>query len=169
MTTNTDVNFGIILVINGKDVAIEPEKALGDAKKNGVDFKLPHRVEIGTVAELGTFLRTLTDDAVTLPSGDSFPSPLNEAYKKLIELHLAVEQLDLRVPPSQDSNGVEILSTDRKPTTFTLGLSATWTSGREVQLIQDKLAIKGLYVKLEKKDAETQPTRDAKPQSNIGK
>jgi len=36
------------------------------------------------------------------------------------------------------------------PTTFTLGLSATWSDNDKVELIQGKLAIKGLYVKLVK-------------------
>ena len=146
MTTN--VNFGIILEINGEDVAIEPAKAVTDAKKNGVEFSLPRRVEIGTAAELRAFLTTLTDDTVSLPSGDSFPSPLDSAYNKLISLNLAVEKLDLKIPPSQNADGSTI--TPSKPTTFTLGLSATWSNNDKVDLITGRLAIKGLYVKVAK-------------------
>jgi hypothetical protein len=144
----TDVNFGVILEINGEDVTIEPAKAVTDAKKNGVEFSLPRRVEIGTAAELGAFLGTLTDDTVALPSGDSFPSPLDSAYKKLVSLNLAVEELNLKVPPSLNPDGTAITPT--RPTTFTLGLSATWSNDDKVDLISGKLAIKGLYVKVKK-------------------
>lgn len=142
------VNVGIVLEINGEDVAIEPAKALTDAKKNGVEFSLPRRVEVGTAADLHAFLNTLTDDAVSLPSGDDFPSPLDSAYKKVMSLNLAVEELNLKVPPSLNADGTAI--TPAKPTTFTLGLSATWSDNDKVELIQGKLAIKGLYVKLVK-------------------
>ncbi|OZH53061.1 hypothetical protein AFK68_20215 [Hydrocoleum sp. CS-953] len=107
MTTN--VNFGVVLEINGEDVAIEPTKAVTDAKKNGVEFSLPRRVEVGTAADLAGFLGTLTDEVPSLPSGDSFPSPLDTVYKKLTSLNLAVEELYLKVPPSLDAAGVKLL------------------------------------------------------------
>lgn len=134
----TSVDFGVILIINGKDVPIEPAKAVRNAKVDGMEFSLPQRVEIGTAAELGAFLGTLTDDLPHLPQSSDFPTPLDQVYGKLTSLNLAVEKLDLRVPPS----------TPAKPTTFTLGLSATWSDGSEVNLISGKLAIKGLYVRM---------------------
>jgi len=99
------VNFGIVLEINGEDVAIEPAKALTDAKKNGVEFSLPRRVEVGTAADLHAFLNTLTDGVPPLPSGDNLPSPLDSAYEKVMSLNLAVEALTLKVPPSVKEDG----------------------------------------------------------------
>ena len=144
----TDVTFGVILEINGEDVPLEPAKAVTDAKKNGVEYSLPHRVEVGTAAELGAFLNTLANDVPALPSGDSFPTPLDDVYKKVISLNLAVEELNLKVPPSLNADGSAI--TPPRPTTFTLGLSATWSGNQKVELITGKLAIKGLYVKVVK-------------------
>jgi hypothetical protein len=143
------VNFGIILEINGEDVPIEPAKAITDAKRNGVEYSLPRRVEVGTAAELGAFLETLADGVPPLPSGDNFPSPLNTVYQKMISLNLAVEELNLKVPPSVQADGVTAINPPL-PTTFTLGLSATWRDNEKVELITGKLAIKGLYVKLVK-------------------
>jgi hypothetical protein len=143
------VNVGIVLEINGEDVAIEPAKALTDAKKNGVEFSLPRRVEVGTAADLHAFLNTLTDGVPPLPSGDNFPSPLDSAYEKVMSLNLAVEALTLKVPPSVKEDGSGKFDPPL-PTTFTLGLSATWSDNDKVELIQGKLAIKGLYVKLVK-------------------
>lgn len=150
MTTN--VNFGVILEINGEDVAIEPPKAITDAKKNGVEFSLPRRVEVGTAEDLTTFITTLTDDSFSLPTAEDFPSPLDSAYEKLVSLNLAVEELYLKVPPSLNADGTPITPT--RPTTFNLGLSATWSDDDTVVLIgtqdQPKLTIKGLYVKVSK-------------------
>ena len=134
----TEVAFGIILEINGEDVSLEPKFMRQDGK-NGVEFFLPRRVEVGTAEDLDSFLKTLTDDNVSLPTGDNFPNPLDIVYKKLTLLNLAVEKLDLKVPPIKG-----------EPTTFTLGLSATWSDNEKVSLIENKLVIKGLYVKLVK-------------------
>jgi hypothetical protein len=144
----TDVILGVILEINGEDVPIEPAKAMRDVKKNGVEYSLPHRVEVGTAAELGAFLNTLADDVPALPSGDSFPSPLDDVYKRVTSLNLAVEELNLKVPPSVAADGITPIAPS--PTTFTLGLSATWSDNNKVNLITGKLAIKGLYVKVVK-------------------
>lgn len=133
----TQVAFGIILEINGEDVSLEPKFMRQDGQ-NGVEFSLPRRVEVGTAKDLGSFLNTLTDDSVSLPTGDHLPNPLKTVYNKLTSLNLAVEELDLKVPPGEG------------PTTFTLGLSATWIEDDKVSLIKDKLFIKGLYVKLVK-------------------
>ena len=145
MTTN--LNAGVILEINGQDVAIEPAKAITDAKKKGVEYSLPRPVTLGTADDLNDFLKTLADDVPALPTGDNFPSPLDKVYKKLTSLNLTVEELKLKVPPSLNEDGTPIASP--KSTAFTIGLSATWTDNEKVN-ITDKLAIKGIYVKVEK-------------------
>lgn len=148
MTTNVDVDFGIILEINGKDVAIEPSKAITDFKKNGVTYNLNDRVEIGTANDLKAFLDTLAPDVPDLPKANDYPTPLDTVFNKLTKLHLAVEKLELKVPPSLKADNSPI--TPAQPTTFTLKLSATWADNDKVSLIEGKLAIKGLYVTVAK-------------------
>lgn len=160
MTTHgTDVNFGVILEINGQDVAIEPAKVVTEAKTSGVEFTLPHRIEVESVGDLTTFVGTLTSDTPKLPQASDFPSPLDQAYAKLQALNLAVEELTLKIPPShishikdgkKEGELVPIPPADQEPTTFTIGLSATWSNNDKVDLITGKLAIKGIYVKVVK-------------------
>lgn len=142
----TDVKVGVILEINGEDVSLEPTTSLANVKQTGVEYSLPRRVEVGTAKELVTFLSTLADQEITLPSSTNFPEPLASVYKRLNDLNLTVEQLDIKVPPSEDTKNNPISPEPR--TTITLGLSATWSAEGPINLIDGKLAIKGLYVTL---------------------
>ena len=131
MPTQVNADAGVILEINGEDVAIYPTQAITDAKKNGVKYELPRPVPIGTAEDLNAFLKTLSDDVPPLPKGDTFPSPLDTVYNKLISLNLAVEELTLKVPASLQADGKTAI--DPPPaTTFTLGLSATWKDNEKV-------------------------------------
>ena len=76
------------------------------------------------------------------PKPQTFPAPLDDAYAKLEEIVLAVENFHLKILGTQEK------ADKGRSADYSLGLSATWPIGEEIDLIDDVLAIKGLYLKL---------------------
>jgi hypothetical protein len=144
-------NPGVLLVINGTDVALTPS-SVGDYKKDGMHFELPEKVELGTLKNLNDLL-TGTFDAPALPSADSFPGPLDKVYGTLTDLVLAIDTFTLDVPASLKADGTAIPDADRV-TTFSLGISAA-LPGAGADIIPGKLAIKGIYLQIVKEKPTT--------------
>jgi hypothetical protein len=135
-------NPGLVLLINGEVVTLKPSDANSpDRVANGATYELTDPVEIGSAADLNTFLSNQFG-VNALPAADTFPSPLDQVYGKLADLVLSVEQFKLNIPPKAAN----------KSPTFTIGLAAEWKAGEEVSLIDGKLAIKGIYVQIVKDD-----------------
>jgi len=143
-------NGGIILSINGTDVALGP-KDVSDALKKGASYELSAPIAVGSAQDLSTFL---TDQfgAPALPPASSFPAPLDSVYNKVTNLVLTVDKFKVVVPPSQNADGTPIPPANQKATSFSIGISAVWPPGQEVSLIPGKLAIKGLFLQVDKDD-----------------
>ena len=141
---------GIVLSLNGQDVTLSPSST-GDLKKTGAEYTLPEPIAIGSAKDISAFLSD-TFGAPALPAASTFPSPLDQVYGKLTDLVLTVDEFSLKVPPTQNADGSDIPPATRKATSFTVGISAMWPPGQEVNLITGKLAVKGIYLSVSKDD-----------------
>ncbi len=147
------VQLGLVFEINGKPVSVSPKQAISDfkaLKEKGIEFTLPERIELGTIEKLDDFLERQFGAEFSLPEASDFPSPLDQAYAKLEEIVLAVESFHLKVLGTQEK------ADKGRSADYSIGLSATWPIGEQLDLIEKVLAIKGVYLKLSN-EGETAP------------
>jgi hypothetical protein len=135
-----DAYFGIVLEVNGKEIALEPKTAINKIKELGIEAELPAGTEVhlGSIAGgLEKFAKTI-DPSFALPAQADLPlQPLRDAYGALTTAELTINDLYLKIPPagSQDS------------TAYRLGLYVGW-SGDAKTLVGD-LKLKGFSIKLD--------------------
>lgn len=157
MADNSQVFFGMVLELGGKEISLEPQTAITEIRTKGIEVALPTNqvVNIGGVGEnlksildsLGvesdSFLeiRTETQNGEDVNVAEIKNLPDIEALQNIVNLlfnaQLAVEQFHVRVPPTHrivagDAAGappteVEIPTAERGDTAYTIGLSAVWT------------------------------------------
>jgi hypothetical protein len=112
-TSTTNLVFGIVFEINGKQVPISTAD-VADAVKNGFEFTLPGPVDLGTIADLNTWLNTQWGVPVVDPS--TWPDVLKNVWNKAVSLDFTVAELHVKVPPKGSSDPVQ----------FTFGMTGTW-------------------------------------------
>ena len=112
--TSTNLVFGIVFVLNGKEVPISTAD-VADAVKNGFEFTLPGPVDLGTIADLGNWLNTQFGVPVVDPSG--WPDVLKNVWLKAVALDFSVEDMHVKVPPKGSPDPVQ----------FTFGMAGTWS------------------------------------------
>jgi hypothetical protein len=109
----TKLVFGVVFDLNGAKVPVSTAD-VADAITNGFEFTMPKPVDIGTIAQLGTWLNTQFGVPVVDPS--TWPDVLKNVWNKAVSLDFGVEELHVKVPPKG--------STD--PIQFTFGMTGTW-------------------------------------------
>ncbi|MEU8261574.1 hypothetical protein AB0C02_13255 [Micromonospora sp. NPDC048999] len=139
-----------MLSIDGKEVLLAPQD-VSDALKKGARYTLAEPVSLGTPGELVGFLdRNFGASGFSMPS---LPDPLDSIADKLGTLNVSIEKFNLTIPPTKDDKGVDLPQDKRKATSFTLGMAAVWSDDEVINLIDDKLAVKGVYLQVVKDDA----------------
>ncbi len=145
----TTATAGLVLSIDGKEVLLAPQD-VSDALKKGARFTLAEPVSLGTPGELADFLdRNFDASGFSMPS---LPYPLDKIADKLGTLNVSIEKFDLTIPPTQNSKGEALPPGEQKTTSFTLGMAAVWSDDEVVNLINGKLAVKGVYLQVVKDD-----------------
>jgi hypothetical protein len=146
-----DAYFGIVLEVNGKEIALEPKTAINKIKEQGIEAELPAGTEVhlGSMAGgLEKFVQTI-DPKFALPDQNDLPLPaLQNAYGALKTAELTINDLYLKIPPAN--------STDS--TSYRLGLYVGWSG--QAQTLVGSLKLKGFSVKL---DGTGQNGTDKKP------
>jgi hypothetical protein len=129
-TGDASVVFGIVLSVSGHSVPISTA-SLADAKENGVEFKLPQPVTLGTISE---FEQWVSDKfGVSKPDAGSLPSPLDTVVKTVEDMQVTIQQCHVKVPGSKSSD---------QTTRYTLSVAGTFQS--EIDLIPKTLSINGM-------------------------
>ncbi len=138
------IQFGIILLVNGKDVPLTPQAVAGaaqDLKANGMQLELSERLELGSLEGGIDSLVQIFDNSFYLDKlQDKLPEPVDGVVAKLTDLELTIEEFKLVIP------GTAI--TPKPPVSYTIGMSFMWGAGEEVMLIQEKIGIKGLFLRI---------------------
>lgn len=167
----TQLDFGILLLVNNEPVALRPTEEYANAinavtlaKLDGKKYQLTRPCHVGSLNDFNQFLQKY---GMSMPKAEDFPSPLDEVYNKLTSLELTVEEFMVNIPGSHKVKAgsinkarPQLLPTDIEaktpeekaatPTTYVLAVTVQWKSGEQVDLIQDTLAIQGFYCKISK-------------------
>lgn len=112
-----NISPGITVSLNGEDIQLEK-----NTKIAGTAFKLSNPVDIGTPADMATFVADqFGSDATTINASiTALPYPLNQMAARLANIHVTVEDFEVTVPQRADANA------PAGTTTFKVGLSGTW-------------------------------------------
>ncbi|MEO1390391.1 MAG: hypothetical protein AAFV85_23925 [Cyanobacteria bacterium J06634_6] len=170
---DSQVFFGMVLELGGKEISLEPQTAITEIKTKGIEVALPANqvVEIGSVgANLKSVLDSLgvesdsfleIKDVNGTPVAEIKDLPDIEVLKNIVNLlfnaQLSVEQFHVKVPPTHRITGgtaaapttALIPKTERAETAYTIGLSAVWIGDAGVLFgdPQTGLKLKGLFFK----------------------
>ena len=134
---------GIVVVVNGQDVPLEPSSLAGDKS-----FKLAHPVELGSATNLSNFLH----DSFGTPATDdlnaaiaALPAPLDGMASWLANLDVSIEAFEVTVPAKKDAQGAPLSPVPVN--SFTVGLAAM--SANSLAIIPGGvLAVRGIYLKV---------------------
>ncbi|MEA5464474.1 hypothetical protein [Leptothoe sp. PORK10 BA2] len=175
MPADSQVYFGMVLELGGKEISLEPQTAITEIRTKGIEVALPpdQTVEIGGVGEnlksildslnveSDSFLeiRTETRNGQVVKIAEIKDLPDIEVLKNIVNLlfnaQLAIQQFHVKVPPTHRVGAtpadplVLIPATERGDTRYTIGLSATWIGDAGVLFgdPQTGLKLKGLFFK----------------------
>jgi hypothetical protein len=132
-----DAYFGIVLDVNGKEIALEPKTAINKIKEQGIEAELPAGTEVhlGSVGGgLQGFVRTI-DPTFNLPKQEDLPLPiLQQAYGTLTTAEITINDLYLKIPPG---NGAK---------SYRLGLYVGWPEPKD---LVGSLKLKGFSLKID--------------------
>ena len=134
-----DAYLGVVLEINGKEIALEPKTAINKIKEQGIEAELPAGTEVrlGSIAGgLEAFVKKI-DTSFKLPAKADVPGPLQGMYDALTTVELTVNDLYLKVPPQVPAGG---------KSSYRLGIYVGWPTPQT--LIGD-LSLKGFSVKVQ--------------------
>ncbi|EKV02709.1 hypothetical protein Lepto7375DRAFT_4971 [Leptolyngbya sp. PCC 7375] len=149
------VFFGVVLELDGQEIALQPQNAITEIKEKGIEVGLPagERVVLGTVGErLKGILEALGVDDISFLKADGtldetqlpdIPA-IQTAVNLLTQANLAIEDFHLRIPPT----GTSATAPSKEETAYTVGLSATWTGDAGTLIESLDLKLKGLYFKV---------------------
>ncbi len=158
-----DAYFGVVLEINGKEIALEPKTAINKIKELGLEAQLPPGTEVhlGSIANgLEGFVQGI-DPNFKLPPKEDLPLPaLQKAYETLRSAELTINELYLKIPPKPATG-------DAPPTTYRLGVYIGWPAS--VSLIGESLKLKGFSLKIASTESGTLITEGDKQKKAAGK
>jgi len=127
--------FGIVLEVNGKEIALEPKTAIDQIKEKGIEAELPPGTEVHLGSLGGGLQGFATKLGVNLPAKTDLPLPvLQEAYDTLISAELTINDLYLKIPPNNATKS------------YRLGLYVGWPQAKD--LVGD-LKLKGFSLKID--------------------
>jgi hypothetical protein len=142
-----DAYFGIVLEVNGKEIALEPKTAINKIKDQGIEAELPPGTEVhlGSIAGgLEAFVKTI-DSSFSLPKKEDLPLPvLQDSYEALKTAELTINDLYLKIPPAGQG-----------PKSYRLGLYVGWP---DAKALVGSLKLKGFSLKIDGTEKE-----DGKP------
>lgn len=142
-----DAYFGVVLEINGKEIALEPKTAINQIKAQGLEAQLPPGTEVrlGSIAGgLEGFVKGI-DPTFALPKKEDLPLPaLQSAYGTLTTAELTINDLYLKIPPTP-------VGGNRPPTSYRLGIYIGWPNS--VSLIGETLKLRGFSIRVESSPA----------------
>jgi len=141
-----DTYMGVVLEINGKEIALEPKTAITNIKQTGLEAGLPAGTEVhlGSIAGgLEGFIQKI-DTSFKLPPKTDIPGPLQGMYGALTSVELTVNDLYVNIPPTAEKGKPQA------STGYRLGLYVGWP---EPQTLVGDLKLKGFSIKIENKSA----------------
>ncbi len=127
----TKLVFGVTFNLHGTQVPISTDD-VADAAKNGIEFRLPQAVDLGTLDDFVAWFNN--QFGVAIPSANDLPPPLDKIIGLLTSLNVRVDQFHIKIPGTADTDQNKY---------YTLAMSAFWTSGEGIPLIPGVLTIDG--------------------------
>jgi len=136
--------LGVVLELNGKEIALEPITDITRIKQDGIEAGLPTGTEVhlGSIAGGLKELIKKVDPSFKLPEASEIPEALRGMYGALTSVELTVNDLYVKIPPTADKGQPQA------STGYRLGLYVGWS---EPQPLAGDLKLKGFSVKIEKK------------------
>jgi len=129
--------FGIVLEVNGKEIALEPKTAIDKIKEQGIEAELPPGTEVhlGSVGGgLQGFVQTI-DKKFSLPDKTDLPlKVLQDAYDTLTSAEITINDLYLKIPPGDGAKS------------YRLGLYVGWPHAKD---LVGSLKLKGFSLKID--------------------
>lgn len=143
-----DVYLGVVLEINGKEIALEPKTAINKIKEQGIEAELPAGTEVrlGSIAGgLQGFVQKF-QPGFTFPAKTDLPTPLQGVYGALTTVELTINDLYIKVPPKEPAGGKN---------SYRLGIYVGWPTPQE---LVGNLSLKGFSVKIQQIEPAPQPS-----------
>lgn len=170
------VAFGVVLLVNGQPVALQPKPALEAAKKiaaeaggevkkevatlkaTGMELELAERVELGSLGEgkagLEKLISRFQDEPWSFPPTKDLPEAAADVVEKLEQVEIAVENFYLRIPPRTGATTTPAQK-DKDPIRYRVGLSAMLPDGQEVGVDGIPVEMKGVFLQVDNMDKTT--------------
>ncbi|HEY3823369.1 MAG TPA: hypothetical protein VGL82_02375 [Bryobacteraceae bacterium] len=143
-----DVFLGVVLEIEGKDIALEPKTPVNKISVYGLEAELPKGTEVllGSVGGgIQSFVQSVTGDPTwKMPDKKDLPGVVAGVYDTVMTAEITINDLYIKIPPKSND---EKTAAEKLETAYRLGVYVGWP---KPQSLIGNLSLKGISIRVDK-------------------
>lgn len=143
-----DVFLGVILEIEGKEIALEPKTPVNKIAEQGLEAELPKGTEVllGSVGGgIQSFVRSVTNDPKwEMPKKETLPAVVAGVYGAVMTAEITINDLYVKIPPKSNETKT---AAEKLETAYRLGVYVGWP---QPQSLIGNVSLKGISLRVVK-------------------